>query len=77
MDHSIPSHLDPPNNLFRIRLVCVLLETCGNTIYFIYTEMFIYNCSRNNRYKNDSWFLRLKLFTLQECISPVVVVRRN
>ena len=24
-----PSLLDPPEHLFRIRLVCVLLETCG------------------------------------------------
>lgn len=24
-----PSDLDPPDNLFRIRLVCILLETCG------------------------------------------------
>lgn len=24
-----PSTLDPPDNLFRIRLVCILLETCG------------------------------------------------
>ncbi|XP_075552424.1 UPF2 regulator of nonsense mediated mRNA decay isoform X1 [Dermacentor variabilis] len=24
-----PSALDPPDNLFRIRLVCILLETCG------------------------------------------------
>lgn len=29
MDHSIPSPLDPPTHLVRIRLVCVLLETCG------------------------------------------------
>ncbi|KAB0792609.1 hypothetical protein PPYR_14568 [Photinus pyralis] len=29
MDHSIPSPLDPSTHLFRIRLVCVLLETCG------------------------------------------------
>lgn len=29
MDHSIPSILDPPDHLFRIRLVCTLLETCG------------------------------------------------
>ncbi|KAF5279411.1 hypothetical protein FQA39_LY05521 [Lamprigera yunnana] len=29
MDHAVPSPIDPPNNLFRIRLVCVLLETCG------------------------------------------------
>ncbi|XP_012145695.1 UPF2 regulator of nonsense mediated mRNA decay isoform X2 [Megachile rotundata] len=29
MDHSIPSVLDPPDHLFRIRLVCTLLETCG------------------------------------------------
>ncbi|XP_014219382.1 regulator of nonsense transcripts 2 [Copidosoma floridanum] len=29
MDHSVPSSLDPPEHLFRIRLVCVLLETCG------------------------------------------------
>ncbi|XP_046405621.1 regulator of nonsense transcripts 2 isoform X2 [Ischnura elegans] len=28
-DHQTPSPLDPPENLFRIRLVCVLLETCG------------------------------------------------
>ncbi|PNF37933.1 hypothetical protein B7P43_G03899 [Cryptotermes secundus] len=26
---SSPSFLDPPEHLFRIRLVCVLLETCG------------------------------------------------
>lgn len=32
MDQSIPSHLDPPNHLFRIRLACVLLETCGKEI---------------------------------------------
>ncbi|XP_015594730.1 regulator of nonsense transcripts 2 [Cephus cinctus] len=29
MDHSVPSLLDPPDHLFRIRLVCTLLETCG------------------------------------------------
>lgn len=29
MDHSMPSALDPPDHLFRIRLVCTLLETCG------------------------------------------------
>lgn len=29
MDHSVPSVLDPPEHLFRIRLVCTLLETCG------------------------------------------------
>lgn len=29
MDHSAPSVLDPPEHLFRIRLVCTLLETCG------------------------------------------------
>lgn len=29
MDHTIHSPLDPPDHLFRIRLVCVLLETCG------------------------------------------------
>ena len=25
----IPSPLDPPEHLFRIRLVCVVLDTCG------------------------------------------------
>ncbi|CAH0546674.1 unnamed protein product [Brassicogethes aeneus] len=29
MDPNDPSPLDPPNQLFRIRLACVLLETCG------------------------------------------------
>ena len=29
MDHLMPSPLDPPEHLFRIRLVCTLLETCG------------------------------------------------
>lgn len=29
MDHTVPSVLDPPEHLFRIRLVCTLLETCG------------------------------------------------
>ncbi|XP_050312135.1 regulator of nonsense transcripts 2 isoform X2 [Anthonomus grandis grandis] len=29
MDPNEPSLLDPPNHLFRIRLACVLLETCG------------------------------------------------
>jgi regulator of nonsense transcripts 2 len=29
MDPNVPSPLDPPNHLFRIRLACVLLETCG------------------------------------------------
>ncbi|XP_015127753.1 regulator of nonsense transcripts 2 [Diachasma alloeum] len=29
MDHTAPSVLDPPDHLFRIRLVCTLLETCG------------------------------------------------
>ncbi|XP_017777953.1 PREDICTED: regulator of nonsense transcripts 2 [Nicrophorus vespilloides] len=32
MDSESPSILDPPNHLFRIRLACVLLETCG--MYF-------------------------------------------
>lgn len=30
MDPNVPSPLDPPNHLLRIRLACVLLETCGN-----------------------------------------------
>nr|CAD7440943.1 unnamed protein product [Timema bartmani] len=29
MSHDVPSDLDPPEHLFRIRLVCILLETCG------------------------------------------------
>nr|CAI5856685.1 unnamed protein product [Callosobruchus analis] len=29
MDPNEPSPLDPPDHLFRIRLACVLLETCG------------------------------------------------
>lgn len=29
MDYNYPSQLDPPDNLIRIRLVCVLLDTCG------------------------------------------------
>ncbi|XP_011314973.1 regulator of nonsense transcripts 2 [Fopius arisanus] len=29
MDHNLPSVLDPPDHLFRLRLVCTLLETCG------------------------------------------------
>jgi regulator of nonsense transcripts 2 len=29
MDHAVESTLDPPDSAFRIRLVCVLLETCG------------------------------------------------
>ena len=29
MDHTVPSILDPPEHLIRIRLVCTLLETCG------------------------------------------------
>jgi len=28
-DHSQTSLIDPPENLFRIRLICLLLETCG------------------------------------------------
>jgi len=28
-NHSIPGSYDPPDRLFRIRLACVLLETCG------------------------------------------------
>lgn len=28
-DHANVSPLDPPDNVFRIRLVCALLETCG------------------------------------------------
>lgn len=32
-DHNIYSAIDPPNNLNRIRLVCVLLDCCGN--YFV------------------------------------------
>ena len=28
-DYNIPSLLDPPDNLFRIKLVCVLLDTVG------------------------------------------------
>ncbi|XP_046622632.1 regulator of nonsense transcripts 2 [Neodiprion virginianus] len=28
-DHTVPTLLDPPEHLFRIRLVCTLLETCG------------------------------------------------
>nr|XP_039249832.1 regulator of nonsense transcripts 2-like isoform X1 [Styela clava] len=28
-NHMNPSVLDPPEHLFRIRLVCILLETCG------------------------------------------------
>ncbi|XP_055634093.1 regulator of nonsense transcripts 2 [Toxorhynchites rutilus septentrionalis] len=27
--HDIPSEVDPPGSLFRLKLVCVLLDTCG------------------------------------------------
>ncbi|XP_078596473.1 regulator of nonsense transcripts 2-like isoform X2 [Branchiostoma floridae x Branchiostoma japonicum] len=29
LDAAVPSPLDPPEHMFRIRLVCVLLDTCG------------------------------------------------
>ncbi|GFO15395.1 regulator of nonsense transcripts 2-like [Plakobranchus ocellatus] len=29
LDEKAPVYMDPPEHLFRIRLVCVLLETCG------------------------------------------------
>ncbi|XP_064604775.1 regulator of nonsense transcripts 2-like isoform X2 [Liolophura sinensis] len=29
LDESAPTHLDPPEHLFRLRLTCVLLDTCG------------------------------------------------
>ncbi|XP_019633451.1 PREDICTED: regulator of nonsense transcripts 2-like [Branchiostoma belcheri] len=29
LDSAVPSPLDPPEHMFRIRLVCVLLDTCG------------------------------------------------
>lgn len=29
LSYENPSPIDPPDNLFRLRLVCVLLETCG------------------------------------------------
>jgi regulator of nonsense transcripts 2 len=28
-DHSVYSEIDPPDNIVRIRLICQLLETCG------------------------------------------------
>lgn len=29
LDNEHPSPFDPPDHLFRIRLVCTLLDTCG------------------------------------------------
>jgi regulator of nonsense transcripts 2 len=29
INHAVPSSLDPPENLIRIRLACTLLDTCG------------------------------------------------
>ncbi|KAL1517813.1 hypothetical protein ABEB36_001536 [Hypothenemus hampei] len=59
MDPNDPSLLDPPNHLFRIRLACVLLETCGTYFssgsskkkldyYLVFLQM--YYC-----YKKDLW----------------------
>ncbi|XP_058442844.1 regulator of nonsense transcripts 2 [Malaya genurostris] len=28
-NHEVPSEVDPPGSLFRLKLVCVLLDTCG------------------------------------------------
>lgn len=40
MDPNETSPLDPPNHLFRIRLACVLLETCG--MYLNSKKIFMY-----------------------------------
>ncbi|XP_076265048.1 UPF2 regulator of nonsense mediated mRNA decay [Rhynchophorus ferrugineus] len=59
MDPAEPSPLDPPGHLFRIRLACVLLETCGTYFssgtskrkldyYLIFLQMYYW-------YKKELW----------------------
>ena len=37
LNHSVPSPLDPPENLIRIRLTCTLLDTCGK--FFTHSDI--------------------------------------
>lgn len=51
MDPNEPSLLDPPNHLFRIRLACTLLETCGT-----------YFSSGSSKKKLDYYLIFLQMY---------------
>jgi regulator of nonsense transcripts 2 len=65
-DKENPSPLDPPDNLFRVRLACTLLDTCGQyfnsgtskkklNYYFVYFQVKYYH-SETERFKHKLIF---------------------
>lgn len=71
LDHAVDSPLDPPDSAFRIRLVCVLLETCG--AYF--------NSGSSKRkldyflifFQNYYWFKQSDAYWTEENLFPIYV----
>lgn len=60
MDASVVSVLDPPEHLFRIRLVCTLLETCGQ-----------YFSSGSSKKKLDYFLVFFQQYYWFKCTLPI------
>ncbi|CAG4943930.1 unnamed protein product [Colias eurytheme] len=81
-DHSNISPLDPPENVFRIRLVCALLETCGAYFnsgsskkrldYFIvfFQNYYWFKCS-DPYWTDDNKFPIYVKYIYQECLTSL------
>lgn len=81
-DHSNVSPLDPPDNVFRIRLVCALLETCGAYFnsgsskkrldYFLifFQNYYWFKCS-DPYWSDDTKFPIYVKYIYQECLTSL------
>ena len=58
----VPCPLDPPHDLTRVRLACVLLDTCGE--YFVKGKL---------RERLDRFLVYLQRFALSKCVACVSV----
>ncbi|XP_073991304.1 UPF2 regulator of nonsense mediated mRNA decay isoform X1 [Rhodnius prolixus] len=79
INKNVPSPLDPPENLIRIRLTCTLLDTCGKFFthgdvktklpYFLtYFQCYFWSKKSASCWNNDNKFPVYAQYQLEDCI---------
>ncbi|KAH9642752.1 hypothetical protein HF086_010405 [Spodoptera exigua] len=81
-DHNNVSPLDPPDNVFRIRLVCALLETCGAYFnsgsskkrldyFLIFFQNYYWFKQSDPHWTDDNMFPIYVKYIYQECLTTL------
>ncbi|XP_014252131.1 regulator of nonsense transcripts 2 isoform X2 [Cimex lectularius] len=78
LNKSLPSPLDPPDNLIRIRLTCTLLDTCGKFLthadvktklpyFFTYFQCYFWSKKSAPCWNDDNKFPVYAQYQLEDC----------